>query len=336
MQHDRCQVEVDVSPLENMLKIINYLKKRERIKFSQLKELLNSRAYRYMLFTHFLSTSDIVKVFSYLQKGSQPREEKLKWLYNEFKNCIKNIDKYYKFAETLKSGKAEVIEQACNRVMGYLPGSAEIEAKVYVLIGGSDAYGVNLLDTSAIIMNSTHFLNNIDKFTAVLAHELHHKALWRSREVYWRLDRIGLPRIKYVYDIISEVIGEGVASIVAAPYVMFEKYNLIKDNIRREYEAVEEGIINIYENFSEEKAERIFSQLYSNIGPIYMVGIDMALKIEKHQGRESLIESLDDPTAYIFFEKYMEVAKEQENAYIYSEKLMQVIRKVRDTVTEIY
>ena len=327
------RIEIDTSPLKDMLytlKKIRYLNKED------LKKILYSRAYRYMLFTNSLSTNDLIEILDNLSRGSEPKEDRLKWIYNEFKNCMENIDKYYSFVNSIELRKAEIIGSAYSRAMKYLSENTEIDVKVYIVIGGSDAYGVNLLDTKAIIMNSTHFLDNIDKFIAILAHEIHHKALWRSREIYWRLEKRGLIILKYIYDIMSEIVGEGVASIVASPYIMMEKYNLLKNNINREYAAVEEGIINIYEKFSEKRAREIFDKLYTNVGPIYMVGIDMALKIEKYLGRKDLIETLEDPTSYTFFKKYVTSLNEMENPYIYSEKLIKILGEVYRKIIEIY
>lgn len=71
-------------------------------------------------------------------------------------------------------------------------------------------------------------------------------------------------------------------------------------------------------------------QLYPNIDPIYMVGIDMALIIENKHGPQALREALDDPSAYKFFNMFNQAPSK--TAYKYSSQTLKIIKQFQQRI----
>ncbi|RLE81606.1 MAG: hypothetical protein DRJ52_03830 [Thermoprotei archaeon] len=326
-------LSLDTTPAKKMLGVLEILKKGgDWVKI--LEKVLKLRAYRYMLFSHNLSTLDLIKVLKKLYIGEKP-EKRLKHLYEEFLEYLNNIDAYYDFIETVELEKNKVLSEACRRATTYLPEETEVVAKAYLVLGGSNAYGVNLIDTTAIVMNIACFLNDINQLSAILGHELHHKAIGQYyREVYWRLSRSGSLDLRNVYRIVSEIVGEGVASLVASPYAALRKYTQLRENIQKEYRKVEEGIIRAYEGSSQE-AEEIFNKLYRNMGSIYMVGVDMSLQVENTLGKNKLVESLKDLSTFTFFSNYMKAVDLKGEGYYYSSKTIEIISELKEKIINL-
>ena len=321
-------LSLDTTPAKKMLRVLELVEKgREWDK--ALKNVLNTKPYRYMLFAHDLSTGDIFKVMKALSEGKEV-EGKLSSIYNEYKKCLENKEEYYSLVKKIDENKNEILREACRRASEYLPKNTEVEAKIYFVVGGSDAYGVNLIDTLAVVMNITHFLGNLNKLSAVLAHELHHKALGHyGREIYWRLTRKGLINMRNVYEILLEVMGEGIASLVASPYLAFEKYLALKESIKEEYRKVETGIIKAY------AGKNVLNELYPNIGPVYTVGLDMSLKIETTLGKQKLVETLNDPTTFSFFCNYMRAVDLSGEGYYFSTETIEILSELKEKINNM-
>ena len=321
-------LSLDTAPAKKMLRVLELLEKGGEWT-KALKNILNTKPYRYMLFTHDLTTSDIFEVMKALSEGRKI-EGRLFHIYNEYKKCLEHKQEYYNLIEEIEENKNEILRDACRRATEYLPDNTEVEAKIYFIIGGSDAYGVNLIDTLAVVMNLSHFLGNLNKLSAVLAHELHHKALGHyTREIYWRLTRKGLINIRNVYEILLEVMGEGVASLVSSPYLVYEKYIALKENIKEDYRKVETGIIEAY------AGKETFSKLYSGIDPIYTVGLDMSIAIETTLGKNKLVETLKDPTTFSFFYNYMRAVDLSGEGYYFSSKTIKILSELKERINNM-
>jgi len=320
----RINISLDVSPAYTILK---YLETRDSC---ILKALLDNRGIRYMLFHNNLTSNDFVKILKSIAEG---RGELLKgtmeFLYDEYSRYSENILKFMDFLLKIVAEWNSIKEKVFEMFTEYLPEWSEVNAKVYLVLGGDDAYGVNLLDTNAVLLNIGK-LRSQEVLVEALAHELHHKALWKFREVYQRLLRRGFTNLRGVYSITSEILSEGIASIISRSFGPFQKYLRIRQEIDKYYRRVKEAIIAVYNGVKTE--EEALNELYPNMGPIYMVGIDMSLKIEEKLSREGIRELLNDTSTCAFFKTYNKIA----GNYKYSEQIVSILEELKQKIEEIY
>lgn len=319
-------------PARQMINVLRNIKAGQLWKKRAL-DLLESKGYRYMMFSGNFSRKDVVATLESLTEGKELVNERLGWFPRQMLGYLSRLEDASAFLDELESKKDRSMSHAAEKAEKYLPESAEIEADIYLVLGGSDAYGVNLLDTRAVVVNVGSYLSQMNELTAVLAHELHHKAENRSREIYWRLHRNGPKNLKRVYSIVDELIGEGIATLVTFPYYFAYKYSSIREKIDDEYKKVEDGIIESYQDITEERREQIFSSLYNHAGPLYMVGCDMAKKIEDNQGLEDLVRSYQEPL--LFFQTYENARHKTVEGYRFSERTLAVIKELQDEIDRI-
>ena len=306
--------------------LLSFLERKEE---TLVEKILNNRGIRYILFHHGISSNDFTRVLKSIIEGKEVNGSYvLRHLYDEYRRCCRLIDEYRKFMLHIVSEWDSITNSVITRVKDYLPDWCSAYVRVYLVLGGDDAYGVNLVDTNAIIINVSYFLNNLDAFIAILAHEVHHKCFWKNSIVYNRLGKYG-ERIRNVYEILGEIVGEGVASVVSKPYGPYAKYLQVKENIKSFYEKVEEGVLALYEG--KYSFDDLFVELYCNMGPIYMVGVDMTLKIISSKGLASLKRILDDVSYRSFFVVYNEISKE----YKFSSKFMRIVDEVASLVKRV-
>jgi len=322
-------IKLSIEPAREMLKVMCSIKKGLPWKEKAIG-LLSDKGYRYMMFVKNYSRRDLMKILESLSKMEEPTDQRLVWLYGELIDCHNRLDDISTYIDELEKREAEIVSKASEKVGKYLPEKDGIEADIYLVIGGSDAYGVNLLDTRAIVIDIVEFISEIDELVAMMAHELHHKAGNRSREISRRLHRNGPKDLERAHSIVSELIGEGIATLVMFPYGLFRKYSTVKPQIDVDYEKVEEGINQISQNIIDERADEIFSSLYNNAGPIYMVGCDMAMKIEETFGREKLIDTVQEPLR--FFQTFREAVTKLGEGYEFSSSTMDIIQKLQGQI----
>lgn len=315
-----------IDPAKEMLEVLRSIKEGLPWKNRALS-LLECRGYRYMLFHSNLSRRELVETLESLSYGSKPAVETSKWFRKQLSDYVDRLDDISTFLDELESRKDEIVSEAYGKARRYLPESTRIEADIHLVIGGADAYGVNLLDTRAIVMDVGQFLSHLDEIVAMMAHEIHHKAENRSREIYWRLRKDGPKDLGRVYSVISELIGEGVASLATFPSGFAHKYSALEARINEEYEKVEDGIQRVCQDITDERAEDIFKALYANAGPLYMVGCDMAKRIEDAFGRRELIATIQEPM--LFFNTYRNAVGRSGEGYTFSRDTMKIIRKLQ-------
>ncbi len=295
--------------------------------------LLGTKGYRYMMFHNNFSRQDLMGIIGSLSEGHEPADQRIKWLYKELSSYVNRLDEVSAFLKGVESKQNEIVSEACEKAKRYLPESAEIEADIYLVIGGDDAYGANLIDTRAIVMNVGLFASKLQEMIAILAHELHHKADNQSLEVYWRFQRKGPKDLARLYSIVSELIGEGVATLVTFPLGLASKYFATKENIDREYNKVESGIQQMSLDITDERANEIFENLYANAGPLYMVGCDMAKKIEEILGRDTLVAAIQEPLQ--FFQAYNESVIKSGEGYGFSVHTTRLIQRLQDEINRM-
>jgi len=325
----RFNVRLIVGPAREMLGVLRSIKEGLPWKERALR-LLVDKSYRYMMFSNDFSRPDLMEIMESLSDGKELGDQRLRWLHKELLGYLNRLDDISAFLDELESKKNEIVSEACEKAREYLPKSARIEADIYLVIGGSDAYGVNLLDTGAIVMNVGLFVSHMEEMITMMAHELHHKAENRSREIYWRFHRSGPKNLGRVYEIVSELIGEGIATLVTFPFGLAHKYFVIKEKISDEYKKVEDGIQEVYQNTTDERAKEIFTSLYAHAGPLYMVGCDMAKKIEDTLGKEELIAVAQEPL--LFFQTYRKAVNKSGGGYEFSINTLEIIQKLQEKI----
>lgn len=319
-------IKLSLDPAREMLKVMRSINKGLPWKEKALG-LLSDKGYRYMMFAKNYSKRDLMEIMESLSKMEVPADQRLVWLYKELIKCNNRLDDISTYLDELEKRKTEIVSKASEKAGKYLLDMDDIEADIYLVIGSLDAYGVNLLDTRAIVIDVVEFISEVDELVAMMAHELHHKAGNRGREIYWRLHRNGPKDLERAYSIVSELIGEGLATLVTFPYGLFRKYSAVKPKIDDEYEKVEEGIKQMCQNITDERADEIFGSLYNNAGPLYMVGCDMAMKVEKTFGREKLVTAAQEPLQ--FFQAYKEAVTKTGEGYEFSASTMNIIQKLQ-------
>jgi len=322
-------VKLIVDPAREMLGVLHSIKQGLPWKERALR-LLVDKSYRYMLFSNNFSRQDLMEILESLSSGNEPVDQRLRWLHKELLGYLNRLDDISIFLDELENKKNEIVSEASEKARKCLPKLARIEADIYLVIGGSDAYGVNLLDTGAIVMNVGLFVSHMEEMITMMAHELHHKAENRSREIYWRFHRSGPKNLGRVYEIVSELIGEGIATLVTFPLGLAHKYFVIKEKISEEYKKVEDGIQQVYQNTTDERAKEIFETLYAHAGPLYMVGCDMAKKIENTLGKEELIAAAQEPL--LFFQTYKKAVNKSGEGYEFSINTMKIIQKLQEKI----
>jgi len=324
----RIELFLDTSPVEELL--VYFKKQDPAIKH----KLLNNRGIRYMLYHHNLSSRTFLKILqSAVTGGKESFMGAAAMLHRDILKYIEKHYEYEKLVNEIKASWSKVRGKVSAKVEGYLPDWAEAQVKVYLVPVGDDAYGVNPIDTNAVVINMRYF-KSLEVFIEALAHEVHHKALWKHREAYARLTRNGPRNLRGVFEVINEVVGEGVASIISPNIAPFQKYRKIKNkgnSLKENYRSVEEAIIMVYRE--EMPGEEAVSKLYPNMGPIYMVGIDMALTIEKEYGTWALREVLDDPSVYKFFKMFNQASSK--TVYKYTSQTLKIIKQLQQRMQQI-
>jgi len=321
-----------VDPAVEMLEVLRSVKEGSSWEERALG-LLGRKSYRYVMFTIDLSRKDLMEILESLLNRGNHLAQRLRWLHKELSGYLNRLDDISTFLGRLETTGNEIASRAREKAEKYLPKSAKIEADIYLVIGGSDGYGVNLLDTRAVVMNAGLFISQLEEMIAMMAHELHHKAENRSREIYWRFHRTGPKNLERVYDIVSELIGEGIAALVTFPYGFAHKYALIKENNNIEYKKVEDGIQESHQDITDKRGKEIFASLYSHGGPLYMVGCDMAKKIEDAFGREKLIVSAQEPLS--FFQAYRRVVDGVDEGYKFKSNTIGIIQELQEKINHM-
>lgn len=322
-------IKLSVDPAREMLETLRSIGKDLPWKDRALR-FLDDKAYCYMMFAKNYSSQDLIEIMRSLSKRHEPSDQRLRWLYKELLGCMDRLDDFLTFLNELEKRKAKIVSKAVEKARNYLPESAIIQADIYVVVGGSDAYGVNLLDNRAIVMDVVEYISEIEELVAMLAHELHHKAQNRSRKIASRFHINGPKNLERAYSIVSELIGEGVATLVTFPHGLAHKYFNVEPKIGDEYKKVDEGIQQICRDLTEERANAIFEALYNNAGPIYMVGCNMARKIEETLGREKLIAAAQEPLP--FFQVYRKAATKSGEGYEFSASTMDIVKKLQGQI----
>ncbi len=196
---------------------------------------------------------------------------------------------------------------AARRVLAYLPDKAVIRAKVYPVIKPQKNSFVFETQTDPAIFLFLDPKVSAPKFENTVAHELHHigYASVESTEAEPEAKTIGGVRAALNW---MGAFGEGFAMLAAAgspdvhPHAVSgreerERWDRDMANLPRDFKALEKFFLDVIGGKLKTK-EAIEKKAYSFFGiqgPWYTVGYEMAVVIERQEGRAVLIECMSDP-----------------------------------------
>ncbi len=226
----------------------------------------------------------------------------------EYLHSDELLEQAYDLLETLDNWKSANLDEAVKRALTYLPNRAVIAAKIYPVIKPKkNSFVFELESDPAIFLYLDPDLSQ-ERFINTMAHELHHvgfssieRVLQDSPE-WQKLTAPQRDALEWV-----TAFGEGLAMLAAAggPEVHPHAFSPVED--RRRWEAD-------LENFNQDvpRLDKFLSDVLSGElrgeaamktgfeffgvqGPWYTVGWQMAVLIEKYEGRQKVIESFCNP-----------------------------------------
>jgi hypothetical protein len=210
------------------------------------------------------------------------------------------------FSKTLAEWKKADLKASAKRVLEYLPANAVIHAKVFPVIKPRTNSFVWEPKTDATIF----LYLDPEKPTAdvenMVAHELHHIGFASvEAESGKKLDGLS-PEVKTTVQWMGGF-GEGLAMLAAAgspdvhPHANSKtedraRWDRDMQNFNADLKKVEKFFFDILDGKlkTEEEQDQVGMQFFGVQGPWYTVGYKMAVMVEKHFGREKLIECMMD------------------------------------------
>jgi Putative zinc dependent peptidase (DUF5700) len=210
-------------------------------------------------------------------------------------------------AETLAKWKTVDVQKVAALPLAYLPRSATFRAKIYPIIKPREnSFVFDIPDDPAIFFYLDPKQSK-DVFENHLAHELHHIGFGtacpnaKTESKIKKLPENSQKALKWI-----GAFGEGFAMLAAAggadihPHkfsAMADQERWDKDvaNFNSDLKTVEKFLLELSTGkLSEEKANETARSFYGVQGPWYTVGWQMAVVIEKIDGRKKLIEVMCD------------------------------------------
>jgi hypothetical protein len=240
----------------------------------------------------------------------------------------------------LEAWRGADIATSARRVLAFLPGSARIKAKIYIVIKPKiNSFVFELSKDPAIFLYLDPQVTAA-KFENTVAHELHHVGL-ASIEAQTAPILAGLPpHVRSAVEWMGSF-GEGAAMLAAAgsteihPHAVSlpaerERWDGDMKNFDRDLKEVETFFLDVISgrlHGEEAIREKAFS-FFGVQGPWYTVGYKMVVLVEKAHGRASLIECLIDPR--LLLKRYNAAAilwnaRNPDKLPLWSEKLLAVV-----------
>ncbi len=227
---------------------------------------------------------------------------------DDFKKYVLSEDLARRRAElesALSKWKAADLNAAARRALAYLPDQAVIRAAVYPVIKPkSNSFVVETATNPAIFL----FLDPAvapAKFENTVAHELHHIGFASVTE--GEKAASGPPRLAAAREWLG-AFGEGFAMLAAAgspdmhphaasPAKDRERWDRDMANFNRDLKALEAFFLGALDGKldSREKIDAAGIKFFGEQGPWYTVGYEMAVVVERREGRAALIACMADP-----------------------------------------
>jgi hypothetical protein len=277
----------------------------------EMEELFSAREVRHLLYRLRLGPRGFTQVLESVATRRQPRQPRLIPYYEQYRGYADRREGLLRFLEEVDEERDEILGSALSLARRYLHRDARIRAEIEIVLGGgADACGINRIDPRPILIDLDQFVGQRDELIKTMSHELHHKAdLWSSeirREVYWILEE-GPREILHLYTLFSELVGEGMAMLLAYPSRFTRLHDAQASSMPGFYTEVEHAILESFMGMDEKKFAALYSKLYDQAGPLYMVGYDMAKTTEDHLGRDALVDSSRGIAS--FFEAYRKACR---------------------------
>jgi hypothetical protein len=243
--------------------------------------------------------------------------------------------------KTLANWKNTNLQQAAEGVLGYLPESAVIRARVFPMIKPSSNSFVWETSTDPAIFLYLDPDVSAAKFANTVAHELHHIGLASAQAQYDERIKALPERANITAEWIG-AFGEGLAMLAAAggPDVDPHAASSAKEHARWEHDmtnfnsdltAVNAFLLDILNGkFANRDAlDEKGSSFFGAQGPWYTVGYKMAVMVEKQFGRQALIGTMLDPRQLLVL--YNRAASEhnakaQDRLPLWSEEVLKQIQ----------
>ncbi len=295
---------------------------------AEKEALFRAKEVRHLVYRLGLGSKGFGDVLEAVARGRKPRQAWLVPYFQQYQDYSRRAGKLLGFLGQMEKEKENVLGSALTLARRYLDDDAYIEAEVeLVLGGGADACGINRIDPRPILIDLAQFTGNVDEMTRIMAHELHHKAdSWSSetrREVYWILEQ-GPREILQLYTLASELIGEGIAVFLTFPSRFSRLYQEQAGRMPDLYREVESGILKASMGMHQRSFDTLYSKLYNQAGPLYMVGCDMAKTIEDELGHDHLVSCSAGVAS--FFEAYRESCRSAGRQHHFSETVYKQAR----------
>jgi hypothetical protein len=243
-------------------------------------------------------------------------------------------------SRTLAEWKNANLADVGRRALAYLPETARVRARVYIVIKPREnSFAIDLLKNPAVFLYLDSKLSRA-QFENTLAHELHHVGLG---SLYAQMESAcsGLPPNPRRAAGWTTSFGEGLAMLAAAgspdvhphadsPSDVRKRWDQDLANFEQNLGDLESFFLEILDGKLTEAEERQKASSFFGVqGPWYTVGWKMAATVEKVSGRAALLDCMTDMRRLLF--RYNEIA-EALNLPRWSPKLIDALQPARTGV----
>ena len=114
--------------------------------------------------------------------------------------------------EYIKANEREIINNALFRVYRFVPNEVPIKPNIYIIAGGCDGGFTAFM--KKIYINFGKYIENIEEFEKVLAHELYHSRYLKFYKKAFLILKMSLYTEKAMYETLGRILEEGIACLI--------------------------------------------------------------------------------------------------------------------------
>ena len=232
-----------------------------------------------------------------------------------FSRLESRLDEIRSGLHQLQKGEAELAENIRQRVAHWAPRDLDIEATIFVVLGGSsDGWAPG---DGNFYLAMQYFRDDVVGLTAMATHELYH--VLQPQILYPSEDDSGQASA-----LLTATLAEGTATLVGNP-LTFSDGGAYLDFLQRKHSR---NLRRLRQNF------QLFEALYYRLAsdptvsfgdvydlgfsggwdsPLYFVGFHVAEAIERHRGTPALLSALQNTPADAVFADYIELYRETDD-----------------------
>lgn len=215
------------------------------------------------------------------------------------------VEQWKVLCETLETWIGLDVRKPAESALAYLPDESRIKAKVYPVVKKQSNSFVYKLDTDPAIFLYLDPTINAAQLENILAHELHHVGVAASSGEPDSLSRLPAAVARLIPYLGGFM--EGVAMLAAAGGPVAHPHSASNVDDRKRWDRDLTNFnqdLKILEHFfadvlsgrlTDEETTKTAMSFFGIQGPWYTVGWQMAVIVEKHFGREAVIQSIIDP-----------------------------------------